>query len=108
LDLSRNILSFWDDLPTIAARRDFAERLLDAPADGRHEVKPKTSGKDEERTGPFYCKNVDGSAASELHTLRKLNELLKRAISRSLKLSTSSYRKISRVKPRQKAVPRRK
>ncbi|HDL7643621.1 TPA: hypothetical protein PXO92_000122 [Yersinia enterocolitica] len=78
LDLSRNILRFWDDLPTIAARRDFAERLLDAPADERHEVKPKTSGKDEERTGPFYCKNVDGSAASELHTLRKLNELLKK------------------------------
>lgn len=78
LDLSRNILRFWDDLPTIAARRDFAERLLDAPADGRHEVKPKTSGKDEERTGPFYCKNVDGSAASEFHTLRKLNELLKK------------------------------
>lgn len=78
LDLSRNILRFWDDLPTIAARRDFAERLLDAPADGRHEVKPKTSSKDEERTGPFYCKNVDGSAASELHTLRKLNELLKK------------------------------
>ncbi|WP_347003947.1 hypothetical protein [Enterobacter roggenkampii] len=78
LDLSRNILRFWYDLPTIAARRDFAERLLDAPADGRHEVKPKTSGKDEERTGPFYCKNVDGSAASELHTLRKLNELLKK------------------------------
>ncbi|GJK12493.1 hypothetical protein TUM16664_02650 [Enterobacter cloacae] len=77
-DLSRSILRFWDDLPTIAARRDFAERLLDAPADGRHEVKPKTSGKDEERTGPFYCKNVDGSAASELHTLRKLNELLKK------------------------------
>ncbi|HBM7633440.1 TPA: hypothetical protein LZ311_005611 [Enterobacter asburiae] len=78
LDLSRNILRFWDDLPTIAARREFAERLLDAPADGRHEVKPKTSSKDEERTGPFYCKNVDGSAASELHTLRKLNELLKK------------------------------
>ncbi|WP_050870240.1 hypothetical protein [Enterobacter hormaechei] len=78
LDLSRNILRFWDDLPTIAARREFAERLLDAPADGRHEVKPKTSGKDEERAGPFYCKNVDGSAASELHTLRKLNELLKK------------------------------
>lgn len=78
LDLSRNILRFWDDLPTIAARRDFAERLLDAPADGRHEVKPKTNGKDEERTGPFYCKNVDGSTASELHTLRKLNELLKK------------------------------
>lgn len=79
LDLSRNILRFWDDLPTIAARREFAERLLDAPADGRHEVEPKKAdSKDEERTGPFYCKNVDGSAASELHTLRKLNELLKK------------------------------
>ncbi|WP_193152255.1 hypothetical protein [Enterobacter ludwigii] len=79
LDLARNVLRFWDDLPTIAERRNFAERLLDAPADGRHEVKPKkSSGKDEERTGPFYCKNVDGSAASELHTLRKLNELLKK------------------------------
>ena len=79
LELSRNILRFWDDLPTIAARREFAERLLDAPADGRHEVKPKKAdSKDEERTGPFYCKNVDGSAASELHTLRKLNELLKK------------------------------
>ena len=51
LDLSRNILRFWDDLPTIAARREFAERLLDAPADGRHEVKPKKAdSKDEERT----------------------------------------------------------
>lgn len=59
LDLSRNILRFWDDLPTIAARREFAERLLDAPADGRHEVKPKTSGKGkQERKGPFYWKDV--------------------------------------------------
>ncbi|EJJ5368163.1 hypothetical protein NJB88_001860 [Salmonella enterica] len=78
LDLSRNILKFWDELPTISERRAFAERLLDAPPAGRDEVKPKSSGKDEERTGPFYCKNVDGSAASELHTLRKLNELLKK------------------------------
>lgn len=82
MDLSRNILKFWDDLPTIADRRDFAERLLDAPAAGRHEVKPKkASGKDkqsEERTGPFYCKSVDGTAASELHTLRKLNAMLEK------------------------------
>ena len=78
LDLARNVLRFWDDLPTIADRSNFAESLLDAPADGRHEVKPKTSNKAEERTGPFYCKNVDGSAASELHTLRKLNDLLKK------------------------------
>ncbi|MER2656732.1 hypothetical protein [Escherichia coli] len=79
LDLSRHILSCWDDLPTIESRRDFAERLLDAPNGERHTVQPKKAdSKDEERTGPFYCKNVDGSAASELHTLRKLNELLKK------------------------------
>lgn len=82
LDLARNVLRFWDDLPTIADRRNFADRLLDAPADGRHEVKPKKgSNKDsktEERTGPFYCKSVDGSAASELHTLRKLNAMLEK------------------------------
>ncbi|MBC6535419.1 hypothetical protein [Citrobacter amalonaticus] len=80
LDLSRNILKFWDDLPTIGERRAFAERLLDAPPAGRDEVKPKKgSSKDsktEERTGPFYIKSPDGSAASELHTLRKLNAML--------------------------------
>ncbi|EFP1214125.1 hypothetical protein HPV03_003137 [Salmonella enterica] len=82
LDLSRNILKFWDELPTIGDRRAFAERLLDAPPAGRDEVKPKKgSSKDsktEERTGPFYCKSVDGSAASELHTLRKLNAMLEK------------------------------
>lgn len=82
LDLARNVLRFWDDLPTITDRRNFADQLLDAPADGRHEVKPKKgSNKDsktEERTGPFYCKSVDGSAASELHTLRKLNAMLEK------------------------------
>jgi hypothetical protein len=82
MDLARHVIRFWDDLPTIESRRDFAERLLDAPAAGRDEVKPKkTSGKDkqsEERTGPFYCKSVDGTAASELHTLRKLNAMLEK------------------------------
>ncbi|HAT1684192.1 TPA: hypothetical protein I8Y21_004968 [Klebsiella oxytoca] len=85
LDLSRNILKFWDDLPTIGERRNFAERLLDAPADGRHEVKPKTTAgstsvknSSEEREGPFYCKNANGTAASELHSLRKLNALLEK------------------------------
>ncbi|MDI5811311.1 hypothetical protein MJM95_29520, partial [Salmonella enterica subsp. enterica serovar Anatum] len=42
-----------------------------APPAGRDEVKPKKgSSKDsktEERTGPFYIKSPDGSAASELH-----------------------------------------
>lgn len=52
LDLSRNILKFWDDLPTIGERRAFAEQLLDAPADGRDEVKPKkASNKDGETHG---------------------------------------------------------
>lgn len=82
LDLARNVLRFWDDLPTVADRRNFADQLLDAPADGRHEVKPKKGNnkdsKTEERTGPFYCKSVDGSAASELHTLRKLNAMLEK------------------------------
>lgn len=82
LDLARHVIRFWDDLPTIESRRDFAERLLDAPAAGRDEVKPKkASGKgkqSEERTGPFYCKSVDGTAASELHTLRKLNAMLEK------------------------------
>lgn len=85
LDLSRNILKFWDDLPTIGERRNFAERLLDAPADGRHEVKPNTTAggtsvknSSEEREGPFYCKNANGTAASELHSLRKLNALLEK------------------------------
>ncbi|MEG9741636.1 hypothetical protein [Enterobacter roggenkampii] len=79
LGLARNVLRFWDDLPTIADRRNFADQLLDAPADGRHEVKPKKAdSKTEERTGPFYCKSADGSAASELHTLRKLNAMLEK------------------------------
>lgn len=82
LDLSRHILRFWDDLTTIESRCDFAERLLDAPAAGRDDVKPKKASdknkQSEERTGPFYCKSVDGSAASELHTLRKLNAMLEK------------------------------
>lgn len=76
LDLSRHILRFWDDLPTIAARRDFAERLLDEPAGGRDDVKPKGAGTSEERKGPFYCRNADSSAASEVHSTRKLKTLL--------------------------------
>ncbi|WP_218065764.1 hypothetical protein [Escherichia coli] len=74
LDLARHILRFWDDLPTIAARRDFAERLLDEPAGGRDDV--KTKGASEERKGPFYCRNADSSAASEVHSMRKLKTLL--------------------------------
>lgn len=80
LDLSRHILRYWDELPTIGERRDFAERLLDAPAAGRDSVKPKKAGSDktQERKGPFYIKNANGTAASELHTVRKLDEMLKK------------------------------
>lgn len=79
LDLSRNILKFWDDLPTIGERRAFAEQLLDAPGGERAAMKPKKAcSKGEERTGPFYIKSPDGSAASELHTLRKLNAMLEK------------------------------
>lgn len=61
LDLSRNILKFWDDLPTIGERRAFAEQLLDAPAAGRDAVKPKkASGK--ERKGPFFVRHSDGKS----------------------------------------------
>lgn len=80
LDLSRHVLRFWDELPTIGERRDFAERLLDAPAAGRDSVKPKKASGDktQERKGPFYIRNHDGSAASELHTVRKLDEMVKK------------------------------
>ncbi|EKH3309326.1 hypothetical protein O7O47_002291 [Salmonella enterica] len=75
LDLSRNILKFWDDLPTIGERRAFAERLLDAPPAGRDEVKPKKgSSKDsktEERTGPFFVRDEDGKIG-ELSTEAEL------------------------------------
>ncbi|EFR1106493.1 hypothetical protein HYR18_003392, partial [Salmonella enterica] len=59
LDLSRNILKFWDDLPTIGERRAFAERLLDAPPAGRDEVKPKkgrSKSEPQKRKGPFFVR----------------------------------------------------
>ncbi|MBA3148677.1 hypothetical protein CBY07_020715 [Salmonella enterica] len=79
LDLSRNILKFWDDLPTIGERRAFAERLLDAPPAGRDEVKPKkASGKGDkpERKGPFYWKYAAGDSFGSVDDLGALNEIL--------------------------------
>lgn len=78
LDLSRNILKFWDDLPTIGERRAFAERLLDAPPAGRDEVKPKKAGDKEkkERKGPFYWKHPESGAIGSVEDLGALNELL--------------------------------
>lgn len=75
LDLSRNVLKFWDELPTIGQRRDFAERLLDAPAGERSAVTPKKASSKEknERKGPFFVRHEDGkvgqlSTESELKT----------------------------------------
>lgn len=70
LDLSRNILKFWDELPTIGERRAFAERLLDAPPAGRDEVKPK-KGSSKERKGPFFIRHSDGKIG-ELSTEAEL------------------------------------
>ena len=75
LDLSRHVLKFWDDLPTIGQRRDFAERVLDTPPSERAEVKPKkaSSKENKERKGPFFVRHADGkigelSTESELKT----------------------------------------
>lgn len=79
LDLSRNILKFWDELPTIGERRAFAEQLLDAPPAGRDEVKPKKAGgksKQQERKGPFYWKYAAGDSFGSVDDLGALNEIL--------------------------------
>ncbi|WP_306726434.1 hypothetical protein [Klebsiella quasipneumoniae] len=75
LDLSRNVLKYWDDLPTIGERRSFAERLLDASPTERDLVKPKkaSSKENKERKGPFFVRHADGklgelSTESELKT----------------------------------------
>ncbi|OMP96480.1 hypothetical protein [Raoultella terrigena] len=75
LDLSRHVLKFWDELPTIGQRRDFAERLLDAPAGQRDEVKPKKAGgkENKERKGPFYWKDVAQGVHGCEETLAELN-----------------------------------
>lgn len=72
LDLSRNILKFWDDLPTIGERRAFAEQLLDAPGGERAAMKPKKASS-KERKGPFFVRHTDGkigeiSTEAELKT----------------------------------------
>lgn len=77
LDLSRNILKFWDELPTIGERRAFAERLLDAPPAGRDEVKPKKGGsKQQERKGPFYWKDEKQGLQGCEDTLEELQHYI--------------------------------
>ena len=81
LDLSRNVLKYWDDLPTIGERRSFAERLLDAAPTERDAVKPKkASGKgNQERKGPFYWKHDEGSAFGMVDTEDELKSTLSQA-----------------------------
>ncbi|EPW8684329.1 hypothetical protein ACWQG1_004147 [Klebsiella pneumoniae] len=81
LDLSRNVLKYWDDLPTIGERRSFAERLLDAAPTERDAVKPKkASGKgNQERKGPFYWHHPESGAIGSVEDLGALNELLEAA-----------------------------
>ncbi|MDM3128743.1 hypothetical protein [Citrobacter sp. CK204] len=76
LDLSRNILKFWDDLPTIGERRAFAEQLLDAPGGERAAMKPKKASS-KERKGPFYWKYAAGDSFGMVDDLGALNEILK-------------------------------
>lgn len=76
LDLSRNVLKYWDDLPTIGERRSFAERLLDAAPTERDAVKPKKasiSKGNQERKGPFYWKDVAQGLHGCEETLEELN-----------------------------------
>lgn len=78
LDLSRNVLKYWDDLPTIGERRSFAERLLDAAPTERDTVKPKkaSSKGNQERKGPFYWNHPESGAIGSVEDLGSLNELL--------------------------------
>ncbi|WP_275157647.1 hypothetical protein [Citrobacter koseri] len=75
LDLSRNILKFWDDLPTIGERRAFAEQLLDVPGGERAAMKPKKASS-KERKGPFYWKYAAGDSFGMVDDLGALNEIL--------------------------------
>jgi hypothetical protein len=70
LDLSRDIISYWDDLTTIAERRAYAETWLDAKPGERDTVKPKkTSSKGkQERKGPFYWKHPESDSLAALKT----------------------------------------
>ncbi|HDU1553222.1 TPA: hypothetical protein REW71_004262 [Klebsiella pneumoniae] len=104
LDLSRNVLKYWDDLPTIGERRGFAERLLDAAPTERDAVKPKkTSGKgNQERKGPFYWKDVAQGLHGCEETLEELNCYIDRGAE---EISKVEYLQLQEVVPLNKAQP---
>lgn len=76
--LSRDIISYWDDLTTIADRRTYAETWLDAKPGERDIVKPKkTSSKGkQERKGPFYWKHPESDSFGSVEDLGALHEIL--------------------------------
>ncbi|MNO83772.1 hypothetical protein D3C76_750940 [compost metagenome] len=78
LELARTELAFWDELPAVTDRRDFAEKWLDAKPGERDAVKPKKARqqKTEKRQGPFFYKNADGTQFGEVAQLCKLEEVL--------------------------------
>lgn len=104
LDLSRNVLKYWDDLPTIGERCSFAERLLDAAPTERDAVKPKkTSGKgNQERKGPFYWKDVAQGLHGCEETLEELNCYIDRGAE---EISKVEYLQLQEVVPLNKAQP---
>lgn len=104
LDLSRNVLKYWDDLPTIGERRGFAERLLDAAPTERDAVKPKkASGKgNQERKGPFYWKDVAQGLYGCEETLEELNCYIDRGAE---EISKVEYLQLQEVVPLNKAQP---
>lgn len=78
LQLSRDIISYWDDLTTIAERRAYAETWLDAKPGERDTVKPKKTGNKgkQERKGPFYWKHPESDSFGSVEDLGALHEIL--------------------------------
>lgn len=77
LELARAVVSFWDELPAITDRRDFAEKWLDAKPGERDAVKPKkANNKGKERKGPFYWERPESNSFGSVDDLGALNEIL--------------------------------
>lgn len=77
LELARAVVSFWDELPAITDRRDFAEKWLDAKPGERDAVKPKkASNKGKERKGPFYWERPESNSFGSVDDLGALNDIL--------------------------------
>lgn len=78
LQLARDIISYWDDLTTIAERRAYAETWLDVKPGERDIVKPKKASNKskQERKGPFYWKHPESASFGSVEDLGALHEIL--------------------------------